>query len=91
MKAFLIISLLFLVQPAILNGKFLSKKNIVLAQENYVQLPAATIKKYMLKDNVYIVDTRDNKVSNLGYLKNSLLFAFTSGYSTLVSLLISRF
>ena len=89
MKAFLIISLLFLVQPAIFNGKFLSKKKIVLAQENYVQLPSAAIKKYMLIDNVYIVDTRDYKVSNLGYLKNSLLFSLTVGYSTLVPLLIS--
>ena len=89
MKEFLIILLLFLVQPAIFNGKFLSKKKIVLAQENYVQLPSAAIKKYMLIDNVYIVDTRDYKVSNLGYLKNSLLFSLTVGYSTLVPLLIS--
>ena len=89
MKILLIISLLFLVQPAIFNGKFLSKKKIVLAQENYVQLPSAAIKKYMLIDNVYIVDTRDYKVSNLGYLKNSLLFSLTVGYSTLVPLLIS--
>ena len=43
----------------------------------------------MLIDNVYIVDTRDYKVSNLGYLKNSLLFSLTVGYSTLVPLLIS--
>ena len=89
MKAVLIISLLFLVQSSIFNGKLLPKKKMRLAQENYVKLPAASIKKYMFKDNVYIIDTRDYKVSNLGYLRNSLLFSLSVGYSTLVPLLIS--
>ena len=89
MKMLLIISLIFLVQSEIFDGKFLSKNKITLAQENYVKLPVASIKKFMLNQDVYIIDTRDYKISNLGYLRNSLLFSLTVGYSTLVPLLIN--
>ena len=45
-----------------------------LTDEKYEKLTAVHIKTMMVKPNIYIIDTRDNTISNKGYLPNSLFF-----------------
>jgi len=53
-----------------------------LIDEKYEKLTAVHIKTMMLKPNIYIIDTRENTISNKGYLPNSLLLPLTMSYST---------
>ena len=53
-----------------------------LTDEKYEKLTAVHIKTMMVKPNIYIIDTRDNTISNKGYLPNSLILPLAMSYST---------
>lgn len=59
-----------------------NKSNDENEEINYAKLSSSTIKNYISNKDIYIIDTRDNTVSNLGYIKNSLLLPLTMDYDT---------
>ena len=59
-----------------------NKSNDENEEINYAKLSSSTIKDYISNKDIYIIDTRDNTVSNLGYIKNSLLLPLTMDYDT---------
>ena len=64
-------------------SKLLSKETLKNdEEEQYPKLTAAHIKTMMLKPNIFILDTRENTLSNQGYLPNSLLLPLSMSYST---------
>lgn len=79
---FFISFILFFFTKSISSYTFLAKKPLQEAEEKYPKLSAISIKAFIPKSNVYIIDTRNNTVSNLGYLQNSLLLPLTMSYST---------
>ena len=85
MKSFLIIylSILFLAE-----GKNLRVLSTI--EERYTKLKATTIKASLQKQNIFILDIRNNTISNLGYLPNSLLMPLTMSYSIVLPTLIEK-
>ena len=77
MKVIVILSLalLFLVETKNL-------RKLLSVEERYIKLSATAIKAALKKENVFVVDTRANTISNLGYLPNTLLLPLTMAYST---------
>ena len=85
MKSFLIIhiAILFFVEAKNL-------RRLAPIEERYKKLTAAEIKASLPKKNIYIVDTRNNKISNVGYLPNSLLLPLYMPYTRWLETLIPK-
>ena len=81
---FLSLSLFFLTQSTNRNqiSKFLSKSLFSSIEDRYIKYPAISIKALIPNKNLYIVDVRNNTISNLGFLENSLLLPLTMAYET---------
>ena len=73
--------LIFLLVLFILNESINSlRNNLEKPIEEYLKINPIHLKKYLLKQNVYVVDIRDNTISSEGYLENSLLIPLTKSY-----------
>ena len=59
--------------------KFLQKKEKSI-EERYSKLSPLSIEAYLENKNVYLIDTRNNTISKLGYLPNSLILPLTMQY-----------
>lgn len=85
MKIYLIIilSLFFLIQSIHLNRikphKFLQASD---DNDDYTKYPAISIKTFIPNKNIFMIDTRNNTISNEGYIKNSILLPLTMAYET---------
>ena len=84
MKNFLNLSLLLFILIISIESKhnLLGKRSLSVKAEEFKRLAAIYIKNNMFKEDIFIVDTRENTVSNKGYLKNSLILPLTMGYAT---------
>ena len=73
-------------------SKFLKKneKNEKTIEERYSKLSPLSIKSYLENKKVYLIDTRDYTISNLGYLPNSLLLPLTNSYQKWLPALINK-
>ena len=85
MKLFLIIFLVILFFVETKNLRELSP-----IEERYTKLKATPIKASLQKKNIFILDIRNNTISNLGYLPNSLLIPLTMSYSNVLRTLIEK-
>lgn len=93
MKKNLYISLLFIVLFSIIKTyNFVPiKNNLRTTEEKYQKLKYTQIKKYMDKRNVFIIDTRNNTISNKGYIKNSLILPLTMDYAKWLPSLVNKY
>ena len=84
MKNILNITLLLFILIALIESKhnLLGKKSCSIKAGEFKKLTPIYLKNSMFDDDIFIVDTRENTISNKGYLKNSLLLPLTMGYST---------
>ena len=71
MQNILNLSLLLLILIISIESKnnLLGKRNISIKAEEYKRFAAIYIKSNMFKEDIFMVDTRENTVSNKGYLK----------------------
>ena len=91
MKKYLNISFLFILLLSFIKSKtFIKTKNLRAMEEKYSKLAAIHLKSYMNMENIHIIDTRDNTISNKSYLKNSLLLPLTMGYATWLPSLVNK-
>ena len=58
--------------------------------EKYTKLTKDEIDSYIPDLNYYILDTRNNTISNQGYLKNSLLMPLTMDYDRWLPIFVSK-
>ena len=83
MKIYLILSFFFLIQSIHLNRikphKFLQAVD---NDEDYTKYPSISIKTFIPNKNIFMIDTRNNTISNEGYIKNSILLPLTMAYET---------
>ena len=86
MKSLLFSIFIFLLAIELVKSKKVSnlRKNTYSNEDNltYSKMSGSVLKKYLLKSNIYVVDTRDIAVSALGYLPMTILCP-TSMYSWL--------
>ena len=80
MKNLIFLLLFLLVKSFKLNQPRLLQKKEKSIEERYSKLSAVSIKSYLKNKNVYVVDTRNNTISNIGYLPNSLILPLTMQY-----------
>lgn len=91
MKKYLNISFLFIFLFAFIKNKiFIKTKNLRAIEENFPKLAAIRLKRYMNDESIYIIDTRNNTISNKGYLKNSLLLPLTMDYANWLPSLVNK-
>ena len=91
MKKYLnFILLLILLFSFIKSNIEIKKKNLRTTEEKYPKLAAIHLKSYMNMQNIYIIDTRNNTISNKGFLKNSLILPLTMGYATWLPALVNK-
>ena len=84
MKNILNITLLLFILITLIESKhnLLGKKSFSINAGEFKKLTPIYLKNSMFDDDIFIVDTRENTISNKGYLKNSLLLPLTMGYAT---------
>ena len=51
-------------------------------EEDYRKYLAVSIKTFIPNKNIFMIDTRNNTISNEGYVKNSILLPLTMAYET---------
>ena len=96
MKIFFILSLTLLILGSSFkikkysHSKFLGKEQLGAIEDRYSKLSAVSIEAYLENKKVFVVDTRNNTISSLGYLPNSLLLPLNMGYSTWFKALIKE-
>lgn len=85
MKSFLIIylTILFFVETKNL-------RRLEPIEERYKKLTADEIKAALPNKNIYVVDARNNKISNSGYLANSLLLPIYMSFTRWLKVLIPK-
>ena len=91
MKKYLYISFLFILLFSFIKNKtFIKTKNLRAAEEKIKKLTAIHLKNYMNTNKMHIIDTRDNTISNKGFLKNSLLLPLKMSYKTWLRSLVNK-
>ena len=96
MKIFFILSLTLLILGSSFkikkysHSKFLGQDKLGAIEDRYSKLSAVSIEAYLENKKVFVVDTRNNTISSLGYLPNSLLLPLNMGYSTWFPALIKE-
>ena len=75
-------ALFFSIQSIHLN-RIMPRKTLQAEDDkDYTKYPAISIKTFIPNKNIFIVDTRNNTISNEGYIKNSILLPLTMSYET---------
>ena len=101
MKFILLLSIFLLInsdKPKA-NNKFLSKKLFKPVEEEeeksieekYIKFPSISMKAFIPNKNIVLIDTRNNTISNAGYIQNSLLLPLTMAYETWFPAVIKEF
>lgn len=89
---FLFLSFFLLTQSINQNkiSNFLSKSLFGSIEDRYIKYKAISIKALISNKNIYLVDTRDNTISNLGFIENSILLPLTMAYETWFPAIIQK-
>ena len=83
--------LFFLFLLLSVNESIKSLKNVLIQpEENYRKIMPVQLRNYILKKNVYIVDTRNNTISSQGYLENSLILPLTMSYEKFFPMVVKE-
>ena len=57
---------------------------------NLSEINLSKLKKFLLRKDTYIIDTRDNTISSKGYIQNSLILPLTMDFAKWLPLLVNK-